>query len=110
LTQAESTKLGTSGAYVVSVTPNSAAEAAGLLPRDVISDFDRKPIGDVHDLVCALFESKPGDIVELTVLRGGQSRSVTVTLGRWPNGSAQMFYQTACDVVLRGTKRLASLS
>jgi C-terminal processing protease CtpA/Prc len=104
LTQAESGRFGASGAYVVSATPNGPAEAAGIAAKDVILDLDRKLIGNVHDLVCALSKKRPDDVVELTVRRDDQTRSVSVTLGRWPNGSDQRFYRTSCDVVLRDTR------
>jgi PDZ domain len=103
LTQAESATLGASGVYVISATPNGPAEAAGIVAKDIILEFDRKPVENVHDLVCALSKKRRGDVVELTVLRDGHLRSVTVTLGRWPNSSGQAFYRTACDVVLLDT-------
>jgi S1-C subfamily serine protease len=101
VTLAEAEKLGAStggGAYVVSVTTNGPAEAAGVLAKDLILDLDDTPIRNVHDLECSLARTHAGDRVTLTVLRSGQSQSIAVILDRWPNTSPQPLSLGACDV------------
>ena len=113
VTLAEAEKLGASsggGAYVVSVTSNGPAEAAGVLAKDLILDLDNTPIRNVHDLVCSLARTHAGDRVTLTVFRSGQSQSIAVILDHWPNTSPQPLSLGACDVgrLKTGRNRIAS--
>lgn len=87
------------GAQVASVQDSSPAAAAGLqagtttrdvngssytTDGDVITALDGNPIGSADDLVSALAAKRPGERVELTVSRGGRTRTVQVTLGTRP--------------------------
>ncbi|HEX2040185.1 MAG TPA: trypsin-like peptidase domain-containing protein [Acidimicrobiales bacterium] len=69
------------GAIVISTTPGSPAENAGLRRADVITRFDGKAIETADALVEAVRAKKPGDRVSLTFVRGEQERTVQVTLG-----------------------------
>lgn len=69
------------GAIVVSTTPGSPAENAGLRRADVITTFDGKDIEAADELVSAVRAKKPGDKVELVYVRGDKEETVTVTLG-----------------------------
>jgi serine protease DegQ len=71
----------TSGALVVDVSSGGAAEAAGLKPGDIITAFDGTAVTNSLDLVADIRQKDPGNRVELTVLRGGNSSTVSVTLG-----------------------------
>jgi putative serine protease PepD len=70
-----------SGARIVSVEPGSAADDAGLAPGDVITALDDRPITTSTELTAAVRSRTPGEEVEVTVRRGDESRTVTVTLG-----------------------------
>ena len=83
--------LGTSGVFVLGVEPGSAAARAGLAPLrltpdgrpvagDVIVAVDGKPVDSVARLLARLDDFDAGDTVPLTVLRGQQRLTVTVTL------------------------------
>jgi len=83
----------TQGAYVISVTPGGPADQAGLIaadPRtgeggDLIIDIDGRPIGDFSDLNSYLvFHTQVGQTIEITVLRGGESVVLPLTLGARP--------------------------
>lgn len=67
------------GAYVGGVNSGSPAEAAGLRAGDVITAVGGTPVGSVDDLTAALGKLGPGP-VELTVVRGSTTRTVTATL------------------------------
>jgi S1-C subfamily serine protease len=69
------------GAVVTSVTPGSAAEAAGLVTGDVIAAIDGTPIESTEDLVSELRSRAPGDQVTLTVVRNGEQIELQATLG-----------------------------
>jgi putative serine protease PepD len=72
------------GALVRDVTPGSPAENAGIRPGDVVTRLDGKDITTSDDLVAAVRGHKPGDAVEVTVNRQGETRTVKVELGSRP--------------------------
>jgi S1-C subfamily serine protease len=69
------------GALIQQVAPGSPAAQAGLQPGDLIVKVNDQPLDLEHPLLSLLSKTRPGDKVTLTILRGGQSRTVTVTLG-----------------------------
>ncbi len=69
------------GATVSSVASGSPAEKAGLAGGDVITKAGDRVIHTSEDLVNAVQSSKTGDQLQLTVVRGGATRTVTVTIG-----------------------------
>ncbi len=62
------------------VKPNSPAAKAGLKAGDVLVQFGDKPIKNLYDFTDALRRSKVGDVVEVKVLRDGQSVTASVKL------------------------------
>jgi hypothetical protein len=70
------------GVLLSGVSPGSPAEAAGVRRGDIIIRFSDKEIGDLYDLTDALRASHPGDTVNVVVLREGEERSFSITLGR----------------------------
>jgi len=90
-----------SGVYVTVVEPGSPAQEAGLkgalrsassdvggaLPKggDVITAADGHPVKTVDELATYLdSQKKPGDTVQLTVVRDGKETSLKATLAEWP--------------------------
>jgi 2-alkenal reductase len=81
------------GVYVRSVCRNSPAQRAGLrgdsfrtIPSgrgDFITAVDGEAVSSVSDIVEHLNTLRPGDMVELTIIRGGQEQGVSVTLDAW---------------------------
>ena len=69
------------GAMVVLVVPESAAEAAGLREGDVITAVDGNAVTEDRPLDRHITRHEPGDRIELTVLRDGRERDVSVRLG-----------------------------
>jgi putative serine protease PepD len=74
-----------SGAAVGSVTSGSPASDAGLKKGDVITGFAGRTITDANDLTEAVALAKPGDKVDVTYVRNGQTKTTTVTLGTRPS-------------------------
>jgi S1-C subfamily serine protease len=68
-----------------SVLPNSPAAHAGLQTKDVITQVDGTRIDQTHSLTALLDQHQPGDEITLTVLRGGKTIHVGVTLGTAPS-------------------------
>lgn len=60
------------GVMVVIVTPGTAAEKAGLLPGDVITAYNGKPIRNQTDLLASGDTVNAGSEVPLHVLRGNK--------------------------------------
>ena len=68
-----------SGVVVASIEPESPAAAAGFREGDVIVRFDRGPVSGIDDLHRQLTEERIGTAVNVTVLRNGVRRDLTVT-------------------------------
>lgn len=68
------------GGAVSEVTADSPADSAGLQSGDVITKVDGLLITDPTALIVAIRANAPGDTIELTVLRNGETLSVPLTL------------------------------
>jgi S1-C subfamily serine protease len=75
------------GAVVAGVTSGSGADQAGLAEGDVIIRIGAKVVQSADDVSAAVADRKPGDVLEITIARGGSTRTVTARIGR-RNGSA----------------------
>lgn len=90
-----------SGVYVVEVMEDSPAEEVGLRAGnydregnvgrggDIITAVDDETVTSVEDLISYFNDKAPGDLVSLTVCRGGETISVEVTLGEWPEETTE---------------------
>ncbi|PKO53551.1 MAG: protease Do [Betaproteobacteria bacterium HGW-Betaproteobacteria-2] len=74
----------TNGALVSNVEKGSPAEKGGLEPGDVILKFDNKPIETSSDLPRVVGATKPGKQVPVEILRKGNTRNLSITLGEMP--------------------------
>lgn len=72
-----------------SVMNGSPADKAGLKENDVITAVGGTSIDESHSLTSLLSPHRPGDKVVLTVLRGGDTKKIDVTLGTMPSASNQ---------------------
>lgn len=75
---------GQAGALITNVTPGTAAEEAGIQTDDVIVFFDGIEIQGIADLSAQVRAHRPGDTVELILLRDGEEITMEVTLGVRP--------------------------
>lgn len=73
-----------SGATVVAVEAGSPAASAGLREGDVVTAVGSHQVASMIDLVAQISTNRPGDVVTLTILRDGSTKSVDVTLGTAP--------------------------
>ncbi len=76
---------GADGAEVVRVVPNSPAARAGIRLGDVILSLNNVPVRRAADVTSVLRRMKPGDRLQIDILRGTQRLRVTVTLGERAN-------------------------
>lgn len=73
------------GALVSQVLKGSPAEQAGVQPGDIITEFNDEAIYRSSELPRWVGLVKPGEDAELTVIRDGQEKSLTVTIGLLPD-------------------------
>ena len=72
----------TAGITIDSVVAGSPAAQAGLRPGDIITKVNDQQIDQQHPLTSIMAKTRPGDRARLTVIRGGQTQVIEVTLGR----------------------------
>ncbi|MDQ4132420.1 MAG: S1C family serine protease [Actinomycetota bacterium] len=72
------------GAMVGQVKPNSPAQRSGLTARDVIVGVDGKTVRSMGELVVTLRGHRPGDTVEIELVRERQRVTVKVALAERP--------------------------
>jgi putative serine protease PepD len=73
-------------AIVGTVQSGTPAAKAGLQARDAIIAVNGTPVSSAESLVAQIRQWRPGTQATLTVIRGGKSQQVAVTLGTRPNG------------------------
>ena len=78
--------VGKTGAIVLSVEPDSAADHAGIKASDIVLAIDGKSIAGSSEMVRLIADSDPGDKLILGVTRKGEIMTFPVTLG----GSAKV--------------------
>lgn len=71
-----------SGAIITSVTPGSAAEAAGLRSGDVIVELNNRPINSFADLRNRIGVSPVGAELQITYIRDGSRHSARAVIGQ----------------------------
>jgi hypothetical protein len=67
---------------IKAVVPDGPADKAGLLPGDVITAIDGKPITGSEALNAAIAPKKAGDTLTFTIEREGQEQELPVTVAR----------------------------
>ena len=93
LNQLLTRRAGVQGVVVLGVAPGGGAARAGLRPAtqdadggvelgDVIQKVAGRPVRAPGDIYSALQKHRPGDEVELEILRDGKTETVKVSLGR----------------------------
>jgi S1-C subfamily serine protease len=75
---------GPGGAVIHMVEPDSPAGTAGLKERDVLIEFDGKPVTGQSDVFFKVAEASPGSPVTVKVLRDKKEREFKVELAERP--------------------------
>lgn len=70
------------GVRLTGVRAGSPADSAGLKAGDIIVELGGKPVKDLYAYTDALYSHKPGDTVDIVVLRGTERVTVKATLGK----------------------------
>ena len=69
------------GLLVVGVEPDSPAEKSGLVLGDTITNMDGQAILSHDDLIAQLSGDRVNQKVPVGILRGGETRTINVTVG-----------------------------
>ena len=72
------------GVEVVNVTDGSSAKGAGIVQGDVITGIAGRKVLTVDDIAAELSKHKVGDKVDVTVIRGGSEKKLSVELKSLP--------------------------
>ncbi len=70
------------GLVLTAITDGGPAQRAGLLVGDVVKEFGGKRIESYQDLIGEIRRRRSGDKVPVRIVRGGEEKTVEVTLGR----------------------------
>ncbi len=73
------------GAEISEITPGGPAQVAGVRVGDVITGFNGRQVADSTELVVAIRSYAPGERIEITVTRKGQTSTLPMTLGSSTN-------------------------
>jgi S1-C subfamily serine protease len=73
---------GTTGIIVTQVVPGSPADQAGIRPNDIVTKVNDQALDAEHPLPSVMVKFRPGDRVNLTLIRDGNEQTVDVTLGQ----------------------------
>lgn len=72
------------GLLVVSVEPDSPADQGGILLGDTIVALGGAPVARIDDLMASLGGDRVGNAVPVQVVRGGELKELSVTIGERP--------------------------
>ncbi|SNR35423.1 trypsin-like peptidase domain-containing protein [Flavobacterium sp. ov086] len=72
----------TQGFYISKVSKNSGAEKAGLAKGDIIVKLDEQNIATYADLSGYINTKRPNDVIKVTYVKDGKTKTVPVTLSK----------------------------
>jgi len=70
------------GVKLAGVTAGSPADKAGVQAGDIIVEFGGTTVKDIYDYTNAIGAHKPGDVVQVIVMRAGTRLALSATLGK----------------------------
>ncbi len=86
------------GIYVDAINDGSSAEAAGMKEGDIITRVGAQDVNSAAELQEQVSRFRPGDKVDVTYLRNGESKTVNVTLKN-KNGNTNVVKKDAKEIV-----------
>jgi S1-C subfamily serine protease len=73
------------GVYITSVAEDSPAAAAGLREGDILTQVGEVALDEQHPFINALWDHSAGETVPVTLMRGSETVTLSVTLGERPH-------------------------
>lgn len=74
-----------SGLILTEIVEGGPADKSGFQAGDTILEFGTKKITSYQELITELRARKPGDKVMVKILRGGEEKTIELTLGKRPD-------------------------
>lgn len=72
------------GVVIADIFREGPAEKAGILPGDILTHINDNPVEDLRRVMIQIAEYQPGDIVQIDLIRRGESIRKSVTMGKRP--------------------------
>ena len=72
------------GAYIVSVEKDGAADRAGIQPKDIVIGIDNHVVSNVTELTRSLRNYKAGDTATVKLIRSGREMTLEITFDERP--------------------------
>ena len=72
------------GAYIVTVEKDGAAERAGIQPKDIVIGLDDQEVSNVTELTRTLRNYKAGDTATVKLIRSGKEMTLEITFDERP--------------------------
>jgi hypothetical protein len=88
------------GALVLKVADDSPAERAGILPGDIILEFDGHTIHTIKDLIALVQETPPGKRVKVALWRNRKQKTVEVQIAA--SATEPPRPESTCQLVISG--------
>jgi serine protease Do len=86
-----------SGVLIEDLLPDSPAAQAGLKIGDILTTLNEKPLRDTRQLAVQMFRQRPGDVVQLGVVRGTATNTVSVTVTESKRDAASLIDASKAD-------------
>ncbi len=98
------------GVYVDSVLPGGSAQYAGIRQGDIILKVSDQPVNDVSSLEEQVGRYRPGDKVDVSLVRNGKSMEVPVTFRNLDGNTSVVKPETTTNMVAALGASLAPLT
>jgi serine protease Do len=79
------------GALVDDVEADGPAAKAGIVPGDLIVEYNGHTIRTPHDLSAAVAETQTGTQARIKIIRNGSRQTVSISVGERPSATVQHF-------------------
>ncbi len=84
--KAKAASRGAAALMVFGVEPAGPADKAGIMIGDILLEVDGNAAGSIEELQAVLGWDRVGKSLPARIIRGGETRSLTVTVGQRPTG------------------------
>ena len=82
------------GAYIVSVEKDGAADRSGIQPKDIVIGLDDQEVSNVTELTRTLRNYKAGDTATVKLIRSGKEMTLEITFDERPQQTEETAPQT----------------
>jgi serine protease Do len=86
-----------SGVLIEDLLPDSPAARANLKIGDILTTLNGKPLLDTRQLAVQMFRQRPGDVVQLGVLRNTETNTVSLTVTESKRDAASLIDASKAD-------------